>query len=171
LTHISRQTCGQKRVRAEEAEALVLAALESCVLPGAAVDEARELLRARLRAPKAGLSEQKRKRLLTRLDQLRKLVGWGDISDEDHLREKEAVERELVMLPDHDKLLMFDRHREVVVTMAENLSRTTPEHRREFVLLLVERVVAYDKGRAGGPLGAARPAVLRRRVGAARCRW
>lgn len=39
------QTCEQKRVRAEEAEAAVLEALESCALPGTAVDGASELLR------------------------------------------------------------------------------------------------------------------------------
>ena len=46
---------------------------------------------------------------------------------------------------DSDKLRLFDGQRKVVVTMAENLVRATPEQRREFVLLLVERAVAFDK--------------------------
>jgi hypothetical protein len=49
------------------------------------------------------------------------------------------------MLPDSDKLRLFDCQLKVVVTMAENLERATPAQRREFVLLLVERAIAYDK--------------------------
>ena len=103
--------CHERSLRADVADAAVLEALESFVLPAGAIDEARELLRERLRAPKPGLSDQKRKRLETRLVQLRKQHGWGDISDAEYLREKEATERELVLLPDNDKLVMFDRQR------------------------------------------------------------
>ena len=67
------------------------------------------------------------------------------MDDDEYLREKEAIERELVMLPDSDKLRLFDGQRKVIVTMADNLSRATPAQRREFVLLLVERAIAYDK--------------------------
>ena len=137
--------CHERAVPAEDAEAAVLAALESFVLPAAAIDEARDLLRARLKAPQPGLSDQKRKRLQTRLVQLRKQHGWGDISDAEYLAEKEATERELVLLPDNDKLVLFDRQRQIVVSMAENLRRATLEQRREFVLLLVERAVAAER--------------------------
>jgi hypothetical protein len=76
---------------------------------------------------------------------MRKLVGWGDMSDDDYLREKETIERELVMLPDSDKLRLFDGQRKVIVSMAENLRRATPQQRRDFVNLFVERAVAYDE--------------------------
>jgi hypothetical protein len=126
-------------------EAVVLDRLAKGILPEAVIDAAREDLRTRLKAPKPGLSDQKRKRLQTRLEQIRKLVGWSDMADDEYLREKESIERELVMLPDSDKLRLFDGQRKVIVTMAENLERATPEQRREFVLLLVERAVAYER--------------------------
>jgi hypothetical protein len=83
------------------------------------------------------------------------------MQDDEYLREKEATERDLVMLPNSDKLRVFDSQRKIVLTMTENLSRATPEQRREFVLLLVERAVAYDKGRSGSPMGCVGAAVLR----------
>jgi hypothetical protein len=67
------------------------------------------------------------------------------MSDEDYLREKESIERELVMLPDGDKLRLFDGQRKVIVSMAENLRRATVQQRREFVTLFVERAVAADR--------------------------
>ena len=138
-------TCDQKRVPAEEAEAAVLERLATGVLRAEAIDAAREDLRTRLKAPKPGLSDQKRKRLQTHLQQIAKRFDWGEMPDDEYLREKEATERELVMLPDSDKLVLFDGQRKVITTMAENLSRATPEQRREFVLLFVERALAYDR--------------------------
>jgi hypothetical protein len=80
------------------------------------------------------------------LAQIRKRFDWGEIEDAEYLRDKEATERELALLPgSDDRLLLFDRHREIAVSMAENLAKATPAQRREFVTPLVERVVIRDR--------------------------
>ena len=62
------------------------------------------------------------------------------------------------MLPDDDKLVLFDRHRRLMVSMAENVAAATPEQLRELILMLVERAETRDRGL--GPVrwtGPARP--------------
>ena len=43
-------------------------------------------------------------------------------------------------MPDHDKLIMFDRQREILLSMAENIEHATPAQLEELVDHLVERV-------------------------------
>jgi hypothetical protein len=76
----------------------------------------------------------------------------------EYRRQKMKVERDLKMLPDDDKLVLFDRHRTVMVDMAENVAAATPEQLRELILMLVER--AETRGRRLGAVtwtGPARP--------------
>ena len=120
------------------------------MLPAEAIEAAREDLRERLRSPKPGLADQQRKRLETRLVQLKKLVSWGHMEDAEYLSEREAVERELTALPEKDGGLdLFDRHRRIAETMTEAIGTATPEQQREFVELLVERVIVIDRYVAG----------------------
>ncbi len=51
----------------------------------------------------------------------------------------------LAELPDPNKLLAFDRNRNVMVTMAENVARATRPQLQELVQLLVERVKAEGR--------------------------
>ena len=141
------RTCDARRARAEEAEAIVLERLATGVLPEEAIEAAREDLRNRLKAPRPGLIDQQRKRLEMHLAQIRKRFDWGEFEgDAAYLREKEETERSIAALPGaDDRLALFDRSRSIAVTMAENLERATPEQIREFVTLLVERVVIRER--------------------------
>ena len=87
-----------------------------------------------------GATVAQRARLRARLENLRKQHEWGDLTDAAYRAGRDEVERALILLPDPDKLVDFDARREVLVSMAENLDRATPEQRRELLELLVERV-------------------------------
>jgi hypothetical protein len=84
-------------------------------------------------------------RLTTRLEQLRKQHEWGDIGDEDYRAKRRETELLLANVPDADKLVVFDKHRTVIETMAENLDRATPAQKAELVRLLAERIVARGR--------------------------
>jgi hypothetical protein len=45
------------------------------------------------------------------------LFAWGDLTEAEYRRQKTAVERDLTMLPDDDRLVLFDRHRKIMVSM------------------------------------------------------
>ena len=81
-----------------------------------------------------------------------------DLTEAEYRRQKAEVERDLSLLPDDGKLVQFDRHRKVMVDMAENVAAATPEQLRELILMLVER--AETHGRELGAVtwtGPARP--------------
>jgi len=65
----------------------------------------------------------------------------GDLGDTEYRRRRDEVERQLVLLPDDERLVLFDHHRGILLSMAENLDRATPSQQAELVALLVERVV------------------------------
>lgn len=136
--------CTGRRARAELAEAAVLAEVTRLVLPPEVLDAAREELARRLALPAPGTSVAQRSRLRTRLENLRKQHEWGDITDAEYQAKREETERQLILLPDHEKLVTFDRHREILVSMADNVERASPDQLRELVELLVERVVVKD---------------------------
>ena len=137
--------CKARRVPADGAEAAVLDAIRGAVLPERVIDQAREELRRRLELPRRSVYEEQRRRLEVRLNRLTQLYGWGDIGEDEYRSGTEDAKRALTLLPDGDKLVLFDRHRRVLVTMAENIDAATPEQRRELVGLLVERAVAEDR--------------------------
>lgn len=132
--------CDGRRAQAEVAEATVLDEIKRLVLPPDVLDAAREELARRLALPAPGTNAGQRSRLRARLENLRKQHEWGDISDVEYRTKREEVERQLILLPDHEKLVSFDRHREILVSMAENVERATPDQLRELLELLVERV-------------------------------
>ncbi len=137
--------CPARSVRAEEAERAVLAAVERLSLPDEAIREAREELRRRLRAPASSLADKERSRLRQRIENLRKQHEWGDLSDAEYRSARNEAEGQLAGLPDHDKLVMFDRKREVLLSMAENIKRATPAQLQELTVELVERVETADR--------------------------
>jgi DNA invertase Pin-like site-specific DNA recombinase len=137
--------CPEHYVRAEAAEALVLSAVARLALPDEAVREARAELRRRLRAPTLGLVDKERTRLHQRIENLRKQHGWGDISDATYRSERASAESQLAELSDHDKLLVFDRHREVMASMPDALANATPEQLQQLVAKLIERVETANR--------------------------
>jgi hypothetical protein len=73
----------------------------------------------------------------------------GDITDDEYLAAKRESETMLAAVPDSDKLVMFDRHRKVLESMAANLDRATTAQRQELVARLAIRIVA--RGRSVDP--------------------
>ncbi len=138
-------SCQERRIRAEVAEADVLYAVRALVLPAAVIDLAREELARRLALAPPDLTESQRRTLKVRLENLRKQHEWGDIDDPEYRAAREALERQLMLLPDPDKVVGLDQRRKVLVSMAENLERATPLQRRAIVELLVERVTIADR--------------------------
>lgn len=114
-------------------------------LPDEAIRLAREELRRQLRTPATGTADKERARLLRRKENLRKQHEWGDISDADWQAAKRQIEAELALLPDDDKVVLFDRQREVLLSMAENIARATPEQLQRLLAHGVERVEVTDK--------------------------
>lgn len=51
----------------------------------------------------------------------------------------------MAALPDEDKIVLFDRHRKVVESMAANLDRSTPEQKADLIRLLIQRTEAKDR--------------------------
>ena len=86
------------------------------------------------------LSTRERARLEQRIENLRKQHEWGDITDAVYRAGRAETEAQLAGLPTNDKLIMFDRKREVLLSMAENIERATPAQLQALVLELVERV-------------------------------
>ncbi len=138
--------CDAHRVVALDAERVVVDAMLEAVLPAEAIDRANEELRRRLAAPAPGTSDKTRERLRGRLGRLADLYAWGDLSEADYRKQKAEVEGALAALPgESDKVVLFDRHRRVVGSLADTLADATPEAVQEFVALLVERVEIRDR--------------------------
>ncbi len=137
--------CHAPSVPADAAARHVLAALSELVLPDDVIEAAREDLRERLRAPAPGAADAERARLKVRVGKLADLYSWGDITEAEYRRQKGQAEAQLTQLPDTDKLVHFDRHREILVGLADNIARATPEQLQALVAKLVERVDTTDK--------------------------
>jgi hypothetical protein len=132
-------------VPADEAENLVIEAFKTMTLPPRAIDKARAELARRLGVPAGDLVGAKRRRLETRFARLPKLFAWGDLADDDYLKEMAETRTMLADLPDPNKLVAFGRNGHVMVTMAENVGRATRPQLEELVQLLVERVQATGR--------------------------
>jgi DNA invertase Pin-like site-specific DNA recombinase len=137
--------CSAPSVPAQEAEAAVIEAIRTMVLPSKAIDEARRELARRLDVPDADLVGSKRSRLESRLARLTKLFSWSEISDEEYRTQMAETRAMLAELPDPDKLVAFDRNRKVMVTMAENVERANKPQLADLVQLLVESVKATGR--------------------------
>jgi DNA invertase Pin-like site-specific DNA recombinase len=126
------------------------------VAPDSVIDEARRQLRDRLALPND--PGKARRRLEARRDRLAQLYAWGDIPEDQYRAQRADVDRELQLLPSGDRLVAFDQHRELVLSLAEEVMEADDELLRE----LAQRVVAqaWSEGRALGaviPTGPALP--------------
>ena len=137
--------CEAETVPAEAAEGAVLNTIAGMILPQRVIDTARAEVRRRLRTPHASTHEKQRQRLQTRQANLRKQFEWGDIPEDEYRRKMADCERQLAILPSTDKVLLFDRNRQVMVSMAENVMKANPRQRKELVRMLVEHVAAEQR--------------------------
>jgi DNA invertase Pin-like site-specific DNA recombinase len=83
--------CKARRCPADAIELEVLARIGTATLPERIVDAAQAELRQRLQTPDVVDVGRQRARLTTRLEQIRKQNGWGDLPDADYLAERDAM--------------------------------------------------------------------------------
>jgi DNA invertase Pin-like site-specific DNA recombinase len=137
--------CRARRSPADQVEESVLATIAQAVLPGSIIDAARTELRRRLETPEVAVAGRQRQRLLTRLEQLKKQHGWGDLSDVDYQAQREGVRTALAALPDEDRIRSLDAYRARLLALPEAIAVATPARREELCRILVERVVVRDR--------------------------
>jgi len=137
--------CRARRCPADLVEEAVLGTISGAVLPDAVIDGARTELRRRLQTPESAVSGRQRQRLLTRLEQLRKQHGWGDLSDADYLKERDAVRATLAALPDDDRIRVFDAYRARLLALPDAIAAASPARREELCRIVVERIVVRDR--------------------------
>ena len=144
--------CRARRCPADFVEETVLATIAQAVLPGLVIDAARTELRRCLETPEVAVTGRQRTRLLTRLEQLRKQHGWGDLSDADYQAQRDAVRAALATLPDDDRIRAFDAYRARILALpdaidAAVLRKTAGVPPRGF-----EPLISTLKGWRPGPL-------------------
>jgi DNA invertase Pin-like site-specific DNA recombinase len=137
--------CRSRRCPAELVEVAVLAQIAQGVLPESVIEAARAELRQRLRTPDAAATDRQRKRLLTRLEQLKKQHGWGDITDAEYRTERDRVKVALDQLPDGDRVVVFDAHRARILALPDAIAAASPARREELCRIVLERVVVRDR--------------------------
>jgi hypothetical protein len=138
-------------IRAEVLEPGVLDAIRTYRVTPATMDLARAELARRLAVPDDDATGQARRRLEGRLAALRKQHGWGHVDDATYLRERSEVEAMLAALPDPSTLVSFDRHRAVVLDMAEALEVLHDVERKRVVALFVEELRTDGRIRWAAP--------------------
>lgn len=144
-THLSRWMAWELRER-----------LARGVAPDHVIADAREQLRERLAVPDD--TGRVRRRLEARRDRLAQLYAWGDIPEAQYRADRADVERELRLLPSEDRLILFDQHRQLITSLAEEVM----EADLDMLRTLAQRVVAsaWADGRELGaviPTGPALP--------------
>ena len=88
---------------------------------------------------------RQRARLLTRLEQLKKQHGWGDLGDAEYQAQRDAVRTALAALPDEDRIRSFDAYRARLLALPDAIAVASPARREELCRILVERVVVRDR--------------------------
>ncbi|MGA3031129.1 MAG: recombinase family protein [Candidatus Limnocylindrales bacterium] len=137
--------CRARRARADTLEGEVMAFISAARLPDSVIQTARAELRRRLETPGLADAESQRTRLTNRLEQLRKQHAWGDISDAEYMKERDATRATLASLPDGDRIRAFDTYRARVLALPEAIEAASPARREELCRLVVERVVVSDR--------------------------
>jgi DNA invertase Pin-like site-specific DNA recombinase len=137
--------CRARRCPADEAETAVLAAIAEAVLPKAVIESARADLRHRLQTPEVAQIGRQRARLTTRLEQLQKQHGWGDLADAEYQAQRDAVRAALRDLPDGDRVTAFDAYRQQILALPDAIAAASPARREELCRIVVERVVVRDR--------------------------
>jgi DNA invertase Pin-like site-specific DNA recombinase len=137
--------CRARRCPADDAEASVLEAIAEAVLPAAVIEQARTELRHRLQTPEVAQIGRQRTRLLTRLEQLKKQHGWGDLGDAEYQAQRDAVRATLRDLPDGDRVTAFDAYRARTLALPDAIAAASPARREELCRIVVGRVVVRDR--------------------------
>jgi hypothetical protein len=137
--------CRARRCPADAIEGEVLATIATAALPDRIVDEAQKELRRRLQTPTVADSGRQRTRLMTRLEQLKKQHGWGDLTDAAYLAERDSVRTALASLPDDDRVRSFDAYRALVLGLPEAIAVASPARREELCRIVIERIVVNDR--------------------------
>jgi hypothetical protein len=84
-------------------------------------------------------------RLTTRLEQLKKQHGWGDISDREYQIERDSIHATLAQLPDGDRIRTFDAFRAQLLALPSAIAAASPARREVLCRIVVERVVVNDR--------------------------
>ena len=137
--------CRARRCPADTVEDEVLATIAEAVLPVGVIDTARTELRRRLQTPEVVVSGRQRARLLTRLEQLKKQHGWGDISDTEYQTQRDAVRVALRDLPDDDRVRAFDAYRTRLLELPHAIDVASPARREELCRIVVQEIVVRDR--------------------------
>jgi hypothetical protein len=88
---------------------------------------------------------KQRARLHTRLEQLKKQHGWGDLTDAAYQAERDATRTLIAELPDGDRILAFDAYRVRVLALPAAIAAASPARREELCQIVVERVMVRDR--------------------------
>lgn len=137
--------CRARRCPADLVKEAVLATFSTAVLPSTIIDAARAELRRRLQTPEVAVSGRQRARLTTRLQQLKKQHGWGDLSDAEYQTQRDAVRVALQDLPDDDRLKSFDAYRARILELPDAIAAASPARREELARIVVKNVVVRDR--------------------------
>jgi RHS repeat-associated protein len=134
-----------RRCPADLVEDDVLATIAGGLLPAAVIDAARVELGRLLETPEVAVAGRQRARLLTRLEQLKKQHGWGDLTDAEYLAQRDATRVDLAKLPDGDRIRTFDAYRARVLALPDAIEAASPARREELSRIVVQRVVVRDR--------------------------
>jgi DNA invertase Pin-like site-specific DNA recombinase len=137
--------CRARRCPADLVEHDVLALISAGQLPATVIDAARAELRKLLETPEVAVAGRQRARLLTRLEQLKKQHGWGDLSDADYIAARDAARTALAELPDGDRIRAFDAYRTRILALPDAIEAASSERREELCRIVVQRVVVRDR--------------------------
>ena len=137
--------CPARRCPADTVEDELLATIAEAVLPVGVIDTARTELRRRLQTPEVVVSGRQRSRLLTRLEQLKKQHGWGDISDAEYQAQRDAVRAALQELPDDDRIRSFDTYRTRLLELPDAIALASPAKREELCRIVVQEIIVRDR--------------------------
>ena len=133
--------CRARRCPADLVEHDVMALISAGQLPATVIDAARAELRKLLETPEVAVAGRQRARLLTRLEQLKKQHGWGDLSDADYQAARDAARTALAELPDGDRIRAFDAYRARILALPDAIEAASPERREELCRIVVQKVV------------------------------
>ena len=82
---------------------------------------------------------------MTRLEQLKKQHGWGDLSDDEYQKERDAVRGALAELPDNDRVRSFDAYRTQLLALPEAIAAASPARLEELCRIVVAQVIVRDR--------------------------
>ena len=123
--------CRGRRAAADVIERDVLAEVARAILPDSVIEAAKRELRRRLETPEVASVGQRWARLEKRLEQLKNLYAWGDLSDAAYQAERDAVRAQLAELPADDRIASFDAYRTKLLGLAEAIDLASPARLEE----------------------------------------